>query len=298
VSIGMSNQKWGPPTYCNIGKNFRDLWSKKFEFKNFVKFVHKAPSFVFTTSGGGDPNNYNGSANVKYTDSWGDVETDLDSTGKAEAKATLTRLVEGGKATISGGLSGTKKPTDRNSFSVKAGFEESQEWFTGNLLASFDEVDKGNLFNANVTAAGTLGFEGVTVGGEVKAKVDHEPKVTDHNVAAQYQTGAFTFALNTEKLGDVYRASTYYQTPLKDYTLGVEFVSDEFDHLPNPPNRKALNVVTQYEYNPDLTTKFRWSNSGEFGFALEHRLKNPNVSLLLSSNVKSKGTDVRLDKVG
>lgn len=294
----MSSTKWSPPTYCNIGKSFRDLWGKKFEFKNFVKFVHKSPSFLFTTSGSGDSNNFNGSANVKYTDAWGDVETDLDSTGKAESKATLTKLVDGGKATFSGGFSGSKKPTDRNNFSLKAGFEESQDWFTGSALASLDEIDKGNPFAANVTVSGTIGFEGVTLGGEVKGKLDHDPQVNDHNVGAQYQNGPWTLAVNTEKQTDVVRASSFYQTPLKDYSVGVEVISDEYDHLPSSPQKKILNVVTQYEYNPDLTTKFRWSNGGEFGFALEHRLKNPNISLLLSSNLKSKGTDVRLDKFG
>jgi len=295
----MSNQKWGPPTYGNIGKSFRDLWSKKFEFKNFVKFVHKVPSgLLFTTCGCGDANSFKGCANIKYSDSWGDVETDLESTGRAEAKATFTGLVVGGKATLSGGFGGAKKPTDKPSFSLKGGFEESHELFTGSVSASFDEIDKGN-FASNVTAAGTLGLgEGIAVGGEVKAKVDHEPQLNDYNLGVQYQTGALTVAGSTEKRGDVHRLSAYYQTFTKDYTLGVELVSDEFDHLPTAPQRRVVNVVTQYEYNPDLTAKFRWSDSGEFGLALEHRLRNPNISLLFSSSLKSKGSDVRLDRFG
>jgi len=63
--------------------------------------------------------------------------------------------------------------------------------------------------------------------------------------------------------------------------------------------KKLLNVVTQYEVDLSTTSKFRWSNSGDLGFALEHRLRNPQLAILLSSAFKTKGTtDFRADKFG
>jgi len=93
----------------------------------------------------------------------------------------------------------------------------------------------------------------------------------------------------------VLRASTYY-TPSKDYSIGAEFVSDELDNLSSAPLRKILNVATQYEYTHNTTTKFRWSTTGDLGVAIEHRLKNPNLAVLFSSNLKHKNGDLRPDK--
>jgi len=284
-----------PPTYGNIGKNFRDLWSKKFEYKNFVKVVTKAPSGVtLTTSANIDSNSLNGNATVKYVDNWGDVDSELDSTsGKAYATANFTKLVTGGKASLSGGLLGSKKPSDKNVLSVKAAFEEIQDSFTGVVSAECAEVDKGDGFSAKINASGTIGFDGITVGGEVKGRVDQDPSVEDHNVGAQYQKDNLTLSLTTEKKGDVIRAS-YYYAPTKTYAIGAEFVADSADSF-----RRVLNVASQCEYNPDTTAKFRWSTGGDIGAAVEYRLRNPNVAVLFSTNFKARGTsDIRADKFG
>jgi len=76
-------------------------------------------------------------------------------------------------------------------------------------------------------------------------------------------------------------------------------VSDELENLPTQPVKKLLNIVTQYEVDASTTSKFRWSNSGDLGFALEHRLRNPQLAILFSSAFKTKGTyDFRADKFG
>jgi len=281
-----------PPTYCNIGKSFRDLWSKKFENKSFLKVISKSNGLTLTTSESIDSNGLNGNVTAKYVDNWGDVDAEVDcSSGKAYATANLTKLVDGGKASFSAGLLGSKKPADKNSFSFKAAFEESQEVFTA--AASADFVEVGDGFGAKINASGTIGFDGVTVGGEVKGRVDHEHNIEDHNVGAQYQKDNFTVSFNTEKKGDVLRVS-YFYAPSKDYTVGAEFVTDGADTF-----RKVLNVASQYEYNSNTTAKFRWSTGGDFGGAMEYRLRNPNVAVLLSANLKAKGTsDIRADKFG
>jgi len=298
----MAHKEFVPPTYGNIGKTFRDLWSKKFDFKNQLKTVNKTPfGLTLTTTATFDPTNINGNANVKYADkSFGDVEAELDTTsGKAYATTNLTKLVDGSKATLSGGLQGSKKPGDRNFLSAKGAFEHSQDFFTANASVVIgEEGGKEVGLVSHITAAGTIGFDGLSVGGEAKVKVDNDHQFEDHNIGAQYQTGDLTAALTTEKKGDVIRASLHY-APSKDYSIGAEFVSDELDNLPTQPLRKILNVVTQYEVDPSTTTKFRWSNSGDLGAAIEFRLKNPQLAVLFSSSFKTKGTsDFRADKFG
>jgi hypothetical protein len=291
-----------PPTYGNIGKTFRDLWSKKFDFKNSLKTVNKTPiGFTLTTSATFDPTTINGNFNGKYVDrTWGDVEGELDTnSGKAYATANLTKLLEGSKATIGAGLLGSKKPGDRNFLSGKGAFEHSQDFFTVNgSIVIGEEGGKEVGLVSHITAAGTIGIDGLSVGGEGKFKVDNDHAIEDHNIGAQYQTGDLTAALTTEKKGDVIRASVHY-APTRDYSIGAEFVSDELDNLPTQPLRKILNVVTQYEVDSNTTTKFRWSNSGDLGAAIEFRLRNPQLAVLFSSSFKTKGTsDFRADKFG
>jgi len=249
-----------------------------------------------------EPTNINGNANVKYVDkSFGDAEVELDTTsGKAYATGNFTRLLEGSKFTLGGGLLGAKKLGDRNFLSAKGGIEHAQDFFTANAsVVVGEEGIKDNVaLVSHVTVAGTVGFDGLSVGGELKVKVDNDQTLEDHNVALQYQTGDLTASLNTEKKGDVIRAAAVYN-PFSNYSIGLEYVSDEFDNLPTQPLKKLLNVVTQYEVDLSTTTKFRWSNSGDLGFALERRLRSPQVAVLFSSSFKTKGTsDFRADKFG
>jgi len=103
----------------------------------------------------------------------------------------------------------------------------------------------------------------------------------------------FTVSFNTEKKGDVLRLA-YYYAPYREYIVGAEISTDGADSF-----RKVLNVASQCEYNPNTTAKFRWSTCGDFGAAVEYRLRNPNVAVLLSTNLKLRGTsDVRADKFG
>jgi len=293
-----------PPTYSNIGKSFRDLWSKKFDFKNVLKTVNKtSQGLTLTSTSTFESASVNGNANVKYGDkSFGDVEVELDTTsGRSYATTNLTKLLEGSKFTFSGGALGSKKPGDKNFLSAKGAFEHSQDFFTanGSVVVGEEGNKEGVSLVSHVTVAGSIGFDGLSVGGELKAKVDGgEQHVEDHNVSAQYTKGDITAALSTEKKGDVIRATAFY-SPSRDYSVGLEFVSDEQGALPTAPLTKVVNVVTQYEVDSNTTSKFRWSNSGDLGAVLEHRLRNPQLAILFSSSFKTRGTtDFRADKFG
>jgi len=53
----------------------------------------------------------------------------------------------------------------------------------------------------------------------------------------------------------------------------------------------VVNCVTQYEYNSDITTKFRWNNTGDFGLALEHFFINIFSILISHQNHPMKNQD-------
>jgi len=76
------------------------------------------------------------------------------------------------------------------------------------------------------------------------------------------------------------------------HTLGVEFVSDEFDRLSKPaePRRKVLNLGSEYKLDNFTTIKVRLSNSGEVATAVEHRFVSPRGAVNFSSQWKAKGT--------
>jgi len=295
----MSQQPFIPPTYGNIGKSFKDLWSKKFDFKHVLKTVNKTPIGLTLTTTTTFDDSHNGNANVKYVDNtWGDLEAELDTTsGKAYATTNLTKLLSGSKVTVSGGLLGSKKPGDRNFLSAKGAIEYFQDHFTVNGSAVIgEEGGKDSGIVSHLTGAGSVGFEGLSVGGEAKVKVDsNDYQFEDHNIGAQYQSGDITGTVLTEKKGAVIRANAYYKFA-KEGTLGAEFVVDD-----NQPThqRKLLNVVVQEEIDANTTAKVRWSTSEDLGVALEHRLTNPKLSLLFSASFKTKSfANFRADKFG
>jgi len=254
---------------------------------------------TLTTTGTLEPTQITGSTNVKYADkTWGEVEGDVDTgNGKLYAKSSFTQLNPGSKLTLGGGWDpSSSEPIVRQNLSAKAEVEHVQQFYTvGSILTVGEEAKKDKkddpALSSTVSVAGTIGWEGLSVGGQVLFKVDKDQNLQDYNVGAQYETEGFTGALLTEAQGDVVRASWLHNVS-KSHTLGVEFVSDEFDRLSKPaePRRKILNFASEYKLDGFTSVKLRLSNSGEVAAAVEHRLVNPKVAVNFSTQWKVKGT--------
>jgi len=285
-----------PPFFGSIGKGFKDLWKKKFDFKNVVKHVSKTSEGVtITTTGTLEPDHIVGNAVVKYTDkSWGEVESEIDSgSGKLYGKSTFSKLADGTKVVLGGGFDpSSSDKLVKESWSFKGEVEHTREAVSGGLSLTVGEEkrEKETAVASNVTAHATIGYEGLSVGGQFQFKIDQTQSLQDYNIGIQWEKPTFVGALLTEKQGEVVKAS-YLHKASKDYTVGGEVVLDD--------TKKVLNFAAEFNQSPSVTYKFRGSNTGDVAAALEQRLSNPQVSLLYSASFKVKGYgNPKVDKFG
>jgi hypothetical protein len=276
--------------YNNIGKKYKDLWKKKYDFKNQIKVNQKyAPSvdstLILSTSGTLKSDGVVGTQTVKYKDlSFGTVEGEADTEGKLWAKSEFNKFHKGTKATLSGGFDPlSKDPVVKESWSVKVEGEHVQDIFTVTGAVTVGE-QKEIVFTAAASASVT--YQDATVGGEVQ--VDHTQNLSDYNVGAQYTYRQGTAAVVTEKKGEVFKASGVYEFSPK-FVGGVEVVHEE--------KRTSLNFASEYRVDALSTLKLK-SSPGEIAGAVEHRLLNPLLTVNVSALWKTKGTQLKVDKVG
>jgi len=129
-------------------------------------------------------------------------------------------------------------------------------------------------------------YQDATLGGEVQ--VDHTQQLSDYNVGAQYRYRQGTVAAVTEKKGEVIKASYIHDFSPK-FTGAVEVVHEE--------KRTSLNFASEYRVDALSTLKLR-SSPGEIAGVAEHRVLNPLLTVNLSALWKTKGTQLKVDKVG
>jgi hypothetical protein len=286
--------EFAPPTFANLGKSFADLQKKKFDFDNIVKIVNKTDfGLTLTTQGIFGKTDIAGKVKGEYKDkSFGEAEGEVDTkSGKVWGKGVFNKLVQNVKLTAQGGFDpASKDPLVKESWSVKA----EAEYRYGNKSTTTASVLVGESNNATaavIEVAEVIGFEGVSVGGQVKLRPDQAEPLQDYNVGAQWEKKNFTAALTSEYQGDVIRAS-WYHTVNATLVLGAEIISDEYDRLAKPedPRRRVLNFVSQYQIDVDTLAKLRANQYGEVGAVIEHRLANPKVLIGAAAQYKLKGT--------
>jgi voltage-dependent anion channel protein 2 len=284
-----------PPTFGNLGKSFRDLVKKKYDFDNVLKITTRTDfGLTLTTSGKVYKDKIAGATKAVYVDkSFGEVEGEVDAgSGKVWGKVTLTRLLKNAKFILNGGFDPTSKdPLVKDSHSIKAEAEYRKDFVSGSGGVLVGDEGKGGAA-AGVEAAGVIGFDGLSVGGQIKLKLDNsQQNVSDYNVGAQYEHKDFVATLLTEFQGDVLRFSWFHRVG-KDYNLGAELISDEFDHLAKPtdPRRRVLTLASEYQVDIDTLVKAKVNNFGEISAVVEHRLSNPNVIVGAAAQFKAEGS--------
>jgi len=285
-----------PPTYANLGKAFKDLFKKKYDFDNVIKVTNKTNfGLTLTTSGKLLKDSIHGNTKGVYSDkSFGEVEAEVDTgSGKTFAKTTLTQLVPSAKFIVSGGFDPTSKDAlVKHSWSVKGEAEYRHDIFsaTGSVLVGEDA--KGAIGAAVEVTDVISGFDGLSVGGQGKIAIDQAGhSFDDYNLGVQYERPNFIATLITEWKAEVIRFSWFHKVN-KDYTLGVEAISDEKDHLSpaSNPRRVVLTLASEFQLDLDTAIKAKANNYGEISTAVEHRLSNPALTLQAAAQFKATGT--------
>jgi len=282
------------PLYANLGKQFRDLYKKKYDFDNALKIASKTNfGLTLTTTAKIYKDQISGATKAQYVDrAWGEVQGEVDAgTGKLWGKVVLTKLLRNAKFIFNGGLDPTSKDAlVKDGHSVKGEVEYVKDAIaaSGSVLLG----DEGKGLSAVTEGSVVVGFDGLSVGGQAKLNLHHPSNpLQDYNVGAQYERKDFVATLLTEYQGDVIRLSWFHRVS-RDQNLGVELISDDFDKLakPSDPRRRVVAVATDYQVDPATLIKARANNYGEVAAVVEHRLSNPNVLVGAAAQFKASGS--------
>jgi len=299
----MSSKK-SPPTFGNLGKSFKDLFKKKYDFDNIIKVVNKTNfGLTLTTSGKFLKDSISGNTKGVYKDHFGEAEAEIDTgSGKVFAKTTLTNVVPSGKLIVSGGFDPTSKdPLVKTNWSVKTEAEYFYDIFAASGSILVGEDAKGAVGSAIEVADVISGIDGLSVGGQVKFGLDQASQsIEDYNLGVQYEQKGFTATLLTEYKAEVVRFSWFHKVN-NNYSVGAEVISDELDHLapPSNPRRKVLTLASEFQLDNDTQIKAKANNYGEVSTVIEHRLSNPSFLLTAAAQFKAVGSSkLTTDKFG
>jgi len=265
---------FAPPTYANLGKGFKDLFKKKYEFDSVAKVVNKTDfGLTLTTQGTVFKSEIAGNLKAEYKDkSFGEAEGEVDTkSGKVWGKATLTTLVQNTKFITNLGFDPLDKdPLVKDDVSAKV----EAEYRYGSRGATTASVLLGSTskgVGAQIEAAQVVGLDGVSVGAKVKLRVDEEEPLKDWGVSAQYEKKQFIGTILTERKFDLLRF-TYFQTVRTHLQIGGEILVDG-------TKPKVFTFASQYQIDPATLAKLRANNNGEVAAVVEHRLQNPKVQV-------------------
>jgi voltage-dependent anion channel protein 2 len=282
------------PLYANLGKQFRDLYKKKYDFDNALKITSKTNfGLTLTTTAKIYKDQISGATKALYFDrTWGEVEGEVDAgTGKVWGKVVLTKLLRNARFIFNAGLDPTSKdPLVKDGHSIKGEVE-----YVKDAIAASGAVlvgDDGKGLTAVTEGSVVVGFDGLSVGGQAKLNLHHPSNpIQDYNVGAQYERKDFVATLLTEFQGDVIRLSWFHRVS-RDQNLGVELISDDFDKLAkaSDPRRRVVAVATDFQVDPVTLVKARANNYGEVAAVVEHRLSNPNVLVGAAAQFKASGS--------
>lgn len=239
-----------PPTFADHGKAVKDLFSKKYSFDRSITVKSTALNGTeLETVGQALPTGYAGSAQAKYKNSdYGTWEAKFATSGTTTYSWESDKLQDGLKVK----LSGNEKPAGAVDLTYK---QDSTA-----LTASVKSSGKAT----SVTAAAVVGFDGVSVGGEVVYDVSGQA-VTDYNAAAQYTQLDFVAALKTANQADDIAVSYLHQCS-KDCAFGGQLTYNIAS------GQRTITAGGEYRVDANVTVKGKANNAGTITTMVEHKL--------------------------
>jgi len=267
-----------PPLFKKFGKSLTDLFKEQFEYKKQLKVKTTTSSGVTLESGvealskGGD---FGG--NVKTT--WkqpdiGTFETELNTAGSTKYSVKAEKLSKG----LTVKASGDEKPAG------KLEVDYAQEYFSSSLTA---DVSKDST---SADFAGVVGFDGLSVGGNVKYDVTGQ-KVSDFNAGAEYSQSDFTATIKTANQAQQIGTS-YFHKLNADLTVGGLFSYDI------EKGSRVLTVGGEYGLGDKNSIKAKVDTNGILATALIHRLRAPLTKLVLTTEFNTKSASTVPQNIG
>jgi len=205
----------------------------------------------------------------------------LSTAGPSKAELKLKKLTKGLTVTATGDTAPffaapagkDKKPNKFKDATGKLAADYSQDFFSG--TASVET----SFFDATVLGASVvIGFDGLSVGGEVKLDTASFSDVDDYNVGAQYDGGDYTVTAKTADKG-ANLAVQYLHKVHADVQVGGQLKASL-----DGASERSFGVASEYKVDASTTVKLRADTKKVVAVAVEHRLPNPRVQLGVASS--------------
>lgn len=258
-----------PPTFTVFGKNIKDLIKKKYEFAHSIKHVDNTNDVTFES--GFDANRVGYLLAKKKFPSYS-VEAKASTAPSGESKVTVNvpRIAEGltGSATIFG------RPKDNTKQDL---VNAKLEYVRPNFTATSEVNTNGNSHRAITTAS--IGFDNISLGGQVSVVADNSVEVNDYNLGVEYTYARSVASLWTEQQAD-FAVFNYYHLVQPNNAIGAQFKVEV-------GGTHSTNLTLANEYNFDNITSIKSKldfPTGVLTTAFERRFVNPKVKFNIAAS--------------
>jgi hypothetical protein len=261
-----------PPLFSKLGQSAKDLFDKKYEWKNLLQVKNKTKTGLTFTSGADVTNKgIGGLLKLKYKkDTFGEAEADLHTGGVAKATIKAKKLAPGTTVVLTEEAKPKAHPNDP---SLKLGVDYQQDFFSGQASAETSFWKYSQLLGAAV-----IGFDGLSVGGEFKMDANRMSDLEDYNVGAQYEQPDFTATLKTADKGEALTGSAHIKAS-DDHQIGFSFTKKL-----DGSDEDSFAVGTEYKLDASNNFKAKADTKGTVAGVFQHRLTNPRLLFGLSSS--------------
>lgn len=273
-----------PPSYSDLGKSARDLFSKGFNYGFYkVEAKTKTDSGVEFTSNGSsnhDSGKFNGSLETKYKCS----EHGLTFSEKWNTDNTLgteisieDQLVKGLKLSFDTQFA---PQTGKKSGKIKTQYK--QEYFNANFDVDFD------FAGPTINGAAVAGYNGWLAGYQFGFDTS-KSKLSKSNFAVGYKADDFT--LNTSVNDGSEFGGSVFQRVNSSLETGVQL------KWAAGSNATSFGIAAKYTPEKDTTLRAKVNNNSQIGLSYQQKIRS-GVSLTLSTNIEGKNFNQGGHKVG
>lgn len=258
-----------PPQFKDLGKKAKDLFKKQYDYKNEMKVTSKAGGVKIESVGLSSKSGLVGSSKANWKDEYlGDIEVEAASSGFAKCQFKRSNVTDGVNVTVAGDAAGA--------LSGEATY--TQQSMAATAKASYN----GNTGSTAVMACATIGFDAVSVGGQVDLDASGSPK--DYNLGAEYATKDLVAAVVTSNKADDITVS-YFQKLSGSTALGASM-------LVQPSSGTRLYTLgTDYALDKSTGVKVKATSTGIVGTAITHTLAEPKMKVGVSAEFNAAGDD-------
>jgi voltage-dependent anion channel protein 2 len=267
-----------PAQFADLGKKAKDLFSKKYDYKNEIKTINKAQDGLKFETGVTYGKTVVGSMKGFYKAKEYEAELQLNSCqqGDDSAKVTLNKLLDNLEVEVNASSSST--------VGVAAKYEVDK-------FASKLEFDHSGSATG-LKLQGSFGMNNFTAG--VHAAVDCTNanfNLKDYNFGAEYTHGDLVAGIKTAN-GQKDVTVSVFQKLNSNLSWGSSVLVHPNDFS------KTLSLGLEYGLSKTTTVKSMGNTSGAIAFAVEHKLSNPNVKFNIAAQYDANKAPAAAEKFG